>query len=207
LREIKARLEPSRPIEFPGRKVEKAVVEAPAAAEDMVEGPETYEAAPAKKRLLPLVVGLLVVVVALAVWVMRRPATQSAAAPATGQSAVESGTGSSADGGASAAAGLAEKGAVAQRVAPEVASYARKTIHGTVAVAVRVSVDANGQVTNAELKSTGKSRYFARVATEAARGWKFTPPAKAGQRVDSVWLLRFKFRQSGTETTAVEEIP
>jgi TonB family protein len=209
LREIKARLEPSRPIEFPGRKVEKAVVEAPApaAAEDMVEGPETYEAAPAKKRLLPLVVGLLVVVVALAVWVMRRPATQSAAAPATGQSAVESGTGSSADGGASAAAGLAEKGAVAQRVAPEVASYARKTIHGTVAVAVRVSVDANGQVTNAELKSAGKSRYFARVATEAARGWKFTPPAKAGQRVDSVWLLRFKFRQSGTETTAVEEIP
>jgi protein TonB len=102
---------------------------------------------------------------------------------------------------------LPVKGEVTQRVAPEVASYALKTIHGTVAVAVGVSVDANGDVTNAELKSTGKSRYFARVAMEAARGWKFKAALKDGQPVSSVWMLRFKFRQSGTETSSVEETP
>jgi TonB family protein len=209
LREIKARLEPSRPIEFPGRKVEKAVVEAtaPAAAEDMVEGPETDEAVPVKKRVLPLVVGLLVVVVALAVWMVRRPATQSAAIPGTGLSAVQSGAGSAAGAAVAAEPSLPVKGEVTQRVAPEVASYALKTIHGTVAVAVGVSVDANGDVTNAELKSTGKSRYFARVAMEAARGWKFKAALKDGQPVSSVWMLRFKFRQSGTETSSVEETP
>jgi serine/threonine-protein kinase len=202
LREIKARLEPSRPIEFPGRKVEKAMVEATAAvpviAEDLVEGPQTYEVAPAKRRVVPLVVGLLVVVVALAVWMVRRPAMQSA-----GQSEA----GSAVRAAVVAEPSLPVKGAVTQRVAPEVASYALKTIHGTVAVAVGVSVDANGDVTNAELKSTGKSRYFARAATEAARGWKFRAALKDGQPVSSVWMLRFKFRQSGTETAAAEVAP
>ena len=102
---------------------------------------------------------------------------------------------------------MSAKGAVTQRVSPEVASYARKTIHGTVAAAVRVTVDANGQVANAELKSTGRSRYFSRAALEAARAWKFRAAQKDGQPVKSVWILRFKFRQSGTETAAVEEIP
>jgi len=211
LREIKARLEPSRPIEFPGRKVEKAVVEAPAAipviAEDLVEGPQTYEAAPAKRRVVPLVVGLLVVVVALAVWMVRRPATQGAAISGTGQSAGQSEAGSAVRAAVVTKPGLSAKGAVTQRVLPEVASYAQKTIHGTIAVAVGVSVDANGDVTNAELKSTGKSRYFARVAMEAARGWKFKAAFKDGQPVSSVWMLRFKFRPSGTETSSVEETP
>jgi TonB family protein len=214
LREIKARLEPSRPIEFPSSKAGKAVVEAtvpvavPVAAESLVEGPpETDEAAPAKKRVLPLVVGLLLVVVALAVWMIRRPATQSGAVPVTGPSAVQSAAGSAAGAAVATKPGLSAKGAVTQRFAPEVASYARKTIHGTVAVAIRVTVDANGQVMNAELQSTGKSRYFSRAALEASRGWKFRAAQEDGQLVNSVWILRFKFRQSGIETAAVEEAP
>jgi TonB family protein len=208
LSEIKARLEPSRPIEFPGSKGEKmAPVAVPVAAEDEVKGPEIYEPAPAKKRVLPLVVGLLVVVVALAVWMMRRPATQSGVAPGAGQTAVQSGAGSAVGTGVAAEAALSAKGAVTQRVMPEVASYARKTIHGTVAVSVQVSVDANGDVANAELKSTGKSRYFSRASLEAARGWKFKAAQKDGQPVNSVWTMQFKFRQNGTETSAVEETP
>lgn len=213
LREIKARLEPNRPIEFPASKVEKTVeATAPGAvpvrADGLVEGPEIDSAVPAKKRALPLVVGLLLVVVAFAAWMMRRPAMPRASISGTGQSAVQSGAGSAAvatEPGLSA--GLTVKGAVTERALPEVASYARKTIHGTVAVVVRVTADGNGNVTKAELKSTGRSRYFSRAALEAARGWKFKAAQNDGHPVNSVWMLRFNFRRSGTETRAVEETP
>jgi len=126
----------------------------------------------------------------------------------TGQSAVQSGAGSAAVATEpDLSAGLTVKGAVTERALPEVASYARKTIHGTVAVVVRVTADGNGNVTKAELKSTGRSRYFSRAALEAARGWKFKAAQNDGHPVNSVWMLRFNFRRSGTETRAVEETP
>ena len=78
---------------------------------------------------------------------------------------------------------------------------------GTVSMEIRVTADGNGQVTNATFKSGGSSKYFERTALDAARGWKFKPPLKDGQPVESAWLIHFKFRQSGTETAAVEETP
>jgi TonB family protein len=217
LSEIKARLAPSRPIEFPAGRMEKAE-EPEAAAPDLVaveeqrvdEAVDARGAAPApvpgKMRWWLLVVGLLVVVVATVVWMMRRPSERRAVTE-TAQSRTQSAAGTEPGAGISTETGLTERGEVAQRVMPEVDSKARRSIHGVILVSIRVTVDANGQETTAELKSAGQSKYFARAAMEAARKWKFKAPVKNGQPVSSAWLIRFKFRQSGTEASAVEETP
>ena len=83
------------------------------------------------------------------------------------------------------------------RVMPDVPRQASNTIWGTVRVAVRVSVDALGNVTQAQLQSSGPSRYFARLSVEAARKWRFIAPTRNGQATSSVWLLHFGYRRDG----------
>jgi len=89
--------------------------------------------------------------------------------------------------------------AIAQEVEPEVPASALRTISGTVKVAVRVSVDGAGGVTDAALESAGPSKYFAGKAMEAARRWAFKPAEAGGQ---SQWILEFEFRQSGVTASA-----
>jgi TonB family protein len=85
---------------------------------------------------------------------------------------------------------------VVQQVLPDVSRGSRNTIHGTIRVKVRLAVDPSGNVLNATLVSPGPSKYFANLAWQAARKWKFTPGAS------NEWLLTFEFRQSGTRATA-----
>jgi len=61
-----------------------------------------------------------------------------------------------------------------------------------------VHVDASGRVTSAELESPGPSQYFAHLALEAARRWKFNPAEVAGRSVASDWILHFEFTREGT---------
>ncbi|MGA7339269.1 MAG: TonB family protein [Terracidiphilus sp.] len=103
--------------------------------------------------------------------------------------------------------GVTEKGAVAQQVLPEVLPAAQQSISGKVNVRIRVTVDPGGQVSNASLDSPGPSRYFARVAFEAAQRWRFKPAQAGGQDVSSVWTLEFHFTQTATEVTPVETSP
>lgn len=88
-----------------------------------------------------------------------------------------------------------------QRIMPDVPRQASATIHGKVVVVIRVAVDASGAVSNATFESEGPSKYFARLALDAARQWKFRPAQSGGQAVPGAWNLRFEFRQSGTEAT------
>ena len=99
------------------------------------------------------------------------------------------------------------KGEVAERVMPDAAASANRTIQGKVDVTVRVDVDANGAVTNARFESRGHSRYFADKALEAARKWRFKPAHQEGKPVPSAWNLRFQFRRNGPEVTARELSP
>ena len=87
---------------------------------------------------------------------------------------------------------------VVQQVLPEVSPKARDTIQGTVRVRVKVRADASGRVVVATLDSPGPSRYFAEVALEAARGWKFSPAEFDGRVVSSDWILRFEFARTAT---------
>ncbi len=90
----------------------------------------------------------------------------------------------------------AANGAVLAQVMPQVPARASATIHGTVRVAVRVAVDASGNVSNATLESPGPSHYFANLALEASRQWRFKPAA-----APSTWILHYAFRQGGVEVT------
>ena len=98
-------------------------------------------------------------------------------------------------------------GQVAQQVLPDVPPSARRTIHGKISVGVRVSVDSSGKVTDAELDSSGPSKYFARLAMEAAQRWTFDPPKVDGRSVLSDWVLHFEFTGNGTKVVPVEATP
>jgi TonB family protein len=94
------------------------------------------------------------------------------------------------------------RGEVTRRVMPHVPQNARNTIQGTVKVNVRVRVDASGNVTSALLDSAGPSKYFARLARQAAEQWKFrTANAHRGSRE---WMLQFQFRRNGPRVHAIQ---
>jgi TonB family protein len=99
---------------------------------------------------------------------------------------------------ASSASNSAVQGVV-HPVMPVVSKSARNTITGKVKVRVRVQVDTSGNVTAAALDSPSPSKYFSRIALEAAQDWKFTPAQSRGQFVPSEWTLRFGFTRSDTE--------
>jgi TonB family protein len=92
---------------------------------------------------------------------------------------------------------------VLHQVLPEVPSKARQTIRGKVKVGVRVQVDPSGAVTLAKLDSGGPSKYFAQLALEAARQWKFTPAKATDREVADEWILRFEFFRTDTKVVLV----
>lgn len=107
----------------------------------------------------------------------------------------------------SAATSAAGRGSVVHEVLPSVPQSARNTITGRVRVGVKVGVDAAGNVTSVNLDSPGPSKYFARIASEAARDWKFTPPQVDGKEAPSEWLLRFGFGRENTTVTPTQLTP
>ena len=102
---------------------------------------------------------------------------------------------------APAASGSA--GDVAARFVPEVPPEILRTIRGGFTVSVRVTVDQSGAVVDAALDSRAGSRYFDRVALEAARRWKFKPVSDAaGREGGATRLVRFEFRRQGCTATS-----
>jgi TonB family protein len=104
-------------------------------------------------------------------------------------------------------AGEAVPGKVLQQVLPNVPQKARDTIRGTIRLSVKLDVDAFGNVTEATLDVPGPSKYFARLALEAAQHWQFAPVKVAGQPIPSKWLLRFYLTQADTKVFAVQIVP
>ncbi len=88
---------------------------------------------------------------------------------------------------------------IVSQVLPVVPQSARNTIEGKIRVNVRVSVDSAGNVTETYLDRSGPSKYFARLATEAAGQWKFKRPSAARE-----WVLHFRFSRGGV---AVDPTP
>jgi TonB family protein len=87
---------------------------------------------------------------------------------------------------------------------PIVPRSALETIHGHVKVSVLVIVDRSGNVIDALLENPGPSRYFARLAREAARKWRFAPADNEDSRE---WLLRFEFTRGGAAAHAATARP
>lgn len=89
-------------------------------------------------------------------------------------------------------------GAVVHEEIPKVSASSRSTIRGHVRVAVRVVVDSSGRVVRDNLDNPSSSNYFNRVASEAARKWRFSPADQASRE----WLLHFEFGREGTTVHA-----
>jgi TonB family protein len=88
---------------------------------------------------------------------------------------------------------------VREKVLPEVPQSASDTIHGTIVVKVKVAVDPSGSVTDATLALPGPSRYFANLALQAARKWKFVPATADGSNASDLRTLIFEFSKSGPD--------
>jgi TonB family protein len=93
---------------------------------------------------------------------------------------------------------------VVQQILPNVPQSASDTIQGTIRVRVKVNVDPSGKVAEADLDSPGPSKYFARLALEAAQKWKFAPSSQGAGRE---FALQFEFRNSGTRAFATRANP
>jgi TonB family protein len=100
-----------------------------------------------------------------------------------------------------------EVGFVTKRVMPNVAPSASRTIRGTINVVVRVNVDPSGNVSYAGFQYPGSSRYFSKVAMDAARQWKFKPAIANGRPVASAWTLHFAFNRDRTLVTPAPSAP
>jgi TonB family protein len=179
------------------------------------------EGSPKRRLFVPAIAALFIVVVAvwIGVYVLGSRTSLERAAPATAASQ-NSGTPLSAPPEVSAPASsakstdfksapsrlvshpsdrpaqsLANKSpSVLHEVIPDVPRHTRDTIRGHIKVAVRVTVDSSGNVVGETLENHGPSKYFARLATEAARKWKFAPADNPDSRK---WLLRFEFTRGG----------
>ena len=189
LSDVKARLEPAPSLRAPASKTSKA--------------------APTKLRVTALVAAVLILIAAaIAALLLRshrvKPGFAAGeklvlkiSAPPLQSPVPETQTSKSAE----------VKGAVAGRVLPDVLRSASKTIQGKVEVRIRVTVDPSGNVSNAAFDSPGPSKYFAKLALQAAQHWRFTPAQVDGQAVSSVWILQFQFTQTAILVAPVQASP
>jgi outer membrane biosynthesis protein TonB len=86
---------------------------------------------------------------------------------------------------------------------PTISRGARDSIHGQIKVAVRVTVDHAGNVVAENLETHGSSRYFSRLASDAARKWKFAPVDNPSPRE---WSVQFEFSRNGATGLAVPRL-
>jgi TonB family protein len=83
---------------------------------------------------------------------------------------------------------------------PDVPLSARRTVRGHIKVWIRVIVNQDGSVFAATTDRAGSSKYFQRLALEAAEQWTFTPSDTPARRLMQV---RFDFSRDGTTGHAV----
>ena len=165
------------------------------------------EMGPRVRRFLPvsLVMVLLALVVAIYFTIHNGSATPPNAANKPASAVNPSPASSPAAPPADAAS--SSRGAVLRQVSPRASQNALRTIHGRIKVRVRVGVDSTGNVEKSELITPGPSKYFARLATEAAQQWKFTPPKQNGQAVASDWTILFEYTRNGITPQANQSSP
>src|SRR3984893_16758429 len=161
-----------------------------------------------KRRLFLPAIAMLSIVVVVAAWVglhvlgsrtsLQRAAPPTAASqnpgtflPAPPAAAVPSSSAQSADSKSEPSRFVPS---VLHEEIPDVPRRTRDSIRGHIKIAVRVTVDSSGNVVDETLENPGPSKYFARLATESARKWKFAP---ADDHDSRKWLLRFEFTRGG----------
>ncbi|MDP9009897.1 MAG: protein kinase [Pseudomonadota bacterium] len=94
--------------------------------------------------------------------------------------------------------------AVLHQETPVLSHRTRNSIHGQIKVTVLVTVDHAGNVVDEAVENRGSSKFFARLAADAAKKWQFAPTAAQEPRQ---WLLEFEFTRGGAAGRAVPRSP
>lgn len=183
LDQIEARLQ--------GETVRRVAAEPPAPAETSRD----------LRRYLPFALGAILLIILAAIYGLVRHSgsreqgsvQQSVPLQSTQPSAAKDSSAAP----AAAAANHGATGSVLRQVQPAASASSLRTIHGVIKVRVRVDVDPAGNVTGEKLISPGPSRYFSRLAMQAAQQWKFSAPAPNGQPASSQWTILFEYARSG----------
>jgi outer membrane biosynthesis protein TonB len=79
---------------------------------------------------------------------------------------------------------------------PVIAAGIRSRIKSTIAIDVRVQIDARGRVVSAApvtSQHTGLDKYLAGRAVQAAKLWRFEPARENGKAVAGTQILHFVF--------------
>jgi len=167
-------------------------------------GPEPPVEAPPPRSSLFLTLGALVILAL--VWagislfgghsapVPPPPPVQAPVAPAAEAGAPAS------SGSAPQASRSASPPPAVHEVVPDVPLRAQRTIRGHIKVWVRVIVNQDGSVLAATPDRAGSSRYFERLALEAAKKWTFPSADTPAQRL---MQIHFDFSREGTTAHAV----
>jgi TonB family protein len=201
---------PERPLPALARSEPVELAGSPAPRKDEPASamtPATAGATPARARTPLLVMAGTIVALAL-IWVAARtlggrPAESRHPVAAPAQTAPQASppvAPIAPSSSPTAGRGDASAATVVHQVIPDVPGHARQTIHGHIKVWVRVVVEQDGSVLAAAPDRSGSSRYFERLAVEAARKWTFAPAATAGRRILQV---QFDFSREGTTGRAV----
>jgi len=90
--------------------------------------------------------------------------------------------------------------AVLHQETPVLSHSTRNSIHGQVKVTVLVTVDRSGNIVGEAVENRGSSKYFARLATDAAKKWQF---AATDTQEPRQWLLTFEFTRAGATAQAI----
>jgi TonB family protein len=149
------------------------------------------------RLLMPVLVGVALIAAVLAIVLTVKVFNHSPAASQRAPSATESSA--PAEPQASAAPSANSAAEVVHKIMPEPSASALRTIQGHLKVRVQVTVDHAGNVSNARFLSAGPSKYFSRLAMEAARQWKFTP---ANGQSPNEWNLLFEFTRGGVQASS-----
>jgi hypothetical protein len=102
------------------------------------------------------------------------------------------------------AAAMSAASSVLHQEIPVVSRGARNSIRGQIKVSVLVTVDRSGNVVAESLQNHGSSKFFARLASDAAKEWRFVPADSQDSRQ---WLLRFEFSRNGAAGQALPHGP
>jgi hypothetical protein len=86
---------------------------------------------------------------------------------------------------------------------PTISRSSRESIRGQIKVAVSVTLDRAGNVVAENVEVHGSSKYFARLATDAAKKWKFAPSDAQSSRE---WLVQFEFSHDGVTGHAIPRL-
>ncbi len=198
-----ARAAPPVPVPVPSQ-VPAPQVPAPqtaaAATQELPRRPAILPPATLTPHLRWLVPAAAVGLVLLAVWAGGRLLRNHADSGRPIPEATVSRSVSTPPGTPSSATAPAAASSVIHEEIPAISRSARESIRGQIKVAVRVTVDSAGNVVAENLELRGSSRYFARLAADAAKKWKFAPVPGQPPRE---WLLQFEFSRGGVTGQAV----